>query len=38
MWKGEVNTHGGWWGGLCLGREIKSNPGIVVDKMRAMLV
>jgi hypothetical protein len=41
MWKGEVSTHGGWCGGLCLGWEIKSNPGVVVDNiinMRVMLV
>jgi hypothetical protein len=38
MWKAEVSTHGGWCGGPRLGREIKSNPGIVVDNMRAMLV
>ena len=40
MRRGEVNTHwhGGWRGGLCLEGKIKSNPGIVVDNMRVMLV
>lgn len=33
----EVTTHGGWWG-LCLGGNIQSDPGIVVDTIIAMLV
>lgn len=30
MRKSEVSTHGSWWGGLGLGGEIQSSPGVVV--------
>jgi hypothetical protein len=38
MRESEVGTYGRWWGGVCLSRDIRSNPGIVVDSMIKMLV
>jgi hypothetical protein len=37
MRKREANTHGGGWGGLCLGGDTQINPGIVVDSMAVIL-